>query len=119
MRITCETDSQLGSVLHCHPVGRLDALGATQFWDFIAGRVGGKTTSVLLDMGNVEFLSSAGVGILIRLLTRVQQEKGALAMYGCTQRVCAVLQVVNVEAILNQRPDEASARRRLQELVGD
>jgi len=119
MRITCETDSELGSVLHCHPVGRLDALGATQFWDFMVDRLGGKSSSVLLDMTKVDFLSSAGVGILIRLLTRVQQEKGALALYGCSQRVCAVLQVVNVEAILNQRPDEASARRRLQELVGN
>ncbi len=116
MRITCETDKDLSTVLHCHPVGRLDALGATQFWDFISERLGEKATSMLLDMSKVEFLSSAGVGILIRLLTRVQQEKGGLAIYGCSQRVCAVLQVVNVEAILNQRPDEASARRRLQEL---
>ena len=102
MRIEFDNDPGLQSVLIVRPAGRLDA-----------GRLREDRPSVLLDMRKVESVSSAGVGILIRLLTRVQGMEGSLAVFGCSSRVCAILDVVNLRAVLKVSEDEEEARGKL------
>ena len=73
--------------------------------------------NLLLDMGNVEHVSSAGVGVMIRLLTRVKQAGGTLAVYGCSPRVESVFKVVYVDAVINLCPSEGEARVWLRDMT--
>jgi anti-anti-sigma factor len=116
MRVTCEADHELTTAWHTHPTGHLDAHGSTHFWEVVADRLTEQRPSLLIDMRKVELLSSAGVGTLIRLMTRVQQLRGSLAIHGCSHRVKAILAVVGVESVLNLRETEDEARARLREL---
>jgi anti-anti-sigma factor len=110
MRITCGPDEELKRVTHIHPVGNLDAHGANHFWDVVSARVTDDTPSLLVDMRDIDLLTSAGVGILIRLLTRVQKAGGSLSLYGCSSKAKRVLEVISLEGILNARETEEEAR---------
>jgi anti-anti-sigma factor len=116
MRITCEPDQELARTHRVHLDGQLDAIGATHFWDVVGDRITGETPHLLLDMGDVRYVSSAGLGALFRGLTRVQQAGGGLAMYACNSRVQTILKVVGVYEVLNVRETAGDARARLTEL---
>ncbi len=116
MRIVCEQDESLEKAVLARPSGRLDAYGATLFWDAVGNRLTAQTPYLLLDLSEVELLTSAGVGILIRLVTRAQQNGGSLAVFGASARVRTVLEVVNLTTIVNLEEDEDTARARLGEL---
>lgn len=115
MKIHHRPDPELPDTVVVSPEGRLDALGSGEFWNQVEP-VFGDGTSVLLDLSQVAFMSSAGVGTLIRVVTRVQQLSGKLVAYGASSRVKAVLQVVSLEPVLNLCADENAARERLREL---
>jgi anti-anti-sigma factor len=110
MTITWEKDPELGDVVHVHPDGRMDAHGADPFFDEVGALCVPEHPSMLLDMRKVEHVSSAGVGVMIRLLSRVRQAGGSLAVYGCTPRVESVFRVVYVDAVINLCKTEEEAR---------
>jgi anti-anti-sigma factor len=116
MRVICEPDLVLGNALTVQPAGRLDAYGATQFWEAVGERVTEDNPFLLIDMEGVEILSSAGVGTLIRLLTRTQQFHGSLSAYNANSRVRSVLEVVNLTSVVNLKETVEAARERLREL---
>ena len=116
MRVVCERDTELK---HCHRVrleGNLDALGAAALWDGVSDRVGPGAPALLIDMSGVRYMSSGGIGILVRLLARAQQIGGGMSVYGYSPRVLCVMGIVGLEGVLNVRETEAEARARLTEL---
>jgi anti-anti-sigma factor len=116
MRVVCESDEQLEGTLHVRAEGRLDALGSGQFLESISDRIDASCPAVLIDMCKVDYMSSAGLGILVQLLSRARRVGGSLCLYGCSSRVRAILKVVNLEPVLNVRETVQEARERLKEL---
>ena len=116
MRVTCAQDTELRRALFAAAAGHMDVEGATQLWDVISPQLTETTPSLLLDLGGVDWLTSAGVGALIRVLTRVQKLGGGMSIFGAACRVQAVLRIVALDAILNVRPTADEARARLREL---
>ena len=113
MRIQWAPDAELEKCGLCSVVGRLDSDGATSFFDTLAPHVNTAYPSLLLDLHQVDWLSSAGVGALARLLRHVQDQGGMLALFGCEPRVRTVLRICGLEAAFNIRDTAAEARDRL------
>lgn len=113
MRVTCEKDSVADGVVHAHVSGRLDAAYADEFLDKLTAELGDGPASVLIDMTGLEYISSAGVGALIRLLTRLRQRGGSLAVYGCNHRVHTVLDVTRLSVAINLSATADEGRARL------
>lgn len=101
MRVKCERDPMVEGVVHAHVEGRLDAAYADEFFDKLSSQLGAGIVSLLIDFTNLEYISSAGVGSLIRLLTRLRQGGGMLAVYGCNHRVETVLRVTSLDTAVN------------------
>lgn len=116
MRVTCGVDTELDRTLLAGPAGRMDAHGATIVHDSIADRLSDKTPFLLLDMSQVEYLSSAGISTLIRLLTRSREVGGTISVFNCRTVVRQVIKVVAIEPVLNVRGTVEEARERLREL---
>ena len=116
MRVTCAKDSELAKALHASPEGMLEAHGASHLWDVVSERLSEKTPSLLVDMSKIKLMTSAGVGVLIRLLTRARNLGGAISLYGCSERNLTILKIVGIEPLLNVRETEEEARERLREL---
>ncbi len=113
MRVTCGQDTEVSGALLATPVGELEVHGATHLWEAVAPRLKADTPSLLIDMGGVEWMSSAGVGTLIRLVSRVEQLGGKLALFGCNAKVRQVLQITALEKVLNTSESHEEASRAL------
>ena len=116
MRVTFGPDIELRRAVLAAATGHLDVEGATQLWDVISPQLTETKPSLLLDLSGVDWLTSAGVGALVRVLTRVQKHGGVMSIFGAASRVQSVLRIVALEAILNVRPTADEARARLREL---
>jgi anti-anti-sigma factor len=116
LRVTCGVDTELERALLAEPAGRMDAHGATIVHDAVSDRLSEKTPSLLLDMGQVEYLSSAGISTLIRLLTRTRELGGTISVFNCRPVVRSVIKVVAIDPVLNVRGTANEARERLKEL---
>jgi anti-anti-sigma factor len=95
------------------PVGRLNADGAHRFWEVVGPRVSESSISLLVDMTGVDWMSSAGVGILMRTLSRLRPLGGKLAIFGCSPNVEKVFQICQLKEMLNVSASPDDARRRL------
>lgn len=101
MRVTHAKDSELANVIHAYPEGMLEARGADLLWDAISESLRKETPYLLMDMSKIRFMTSAGVGVLIRLLTRVRNLNGAMSLYGGSDRNRAILKVVGIKPLVN------------------
>ena len=113
MRVQWAPDAELEKCGLCSLAGRLDSDGAAGLFDSLAPHVNTAYPSLLLDLHQVDWLSSAGVGALARLLRHVQDQGGKLAIFGCAPRVRTVLRICGLDAAFNIRETAAEARDQL------
>ena len=113
MQITCNEDPQLANVMLAVPVGRLNAEGALRFWEVVGPCVSEQSPSLIVDMTGVDWMSSAGVGILMRTLSRLRPLGGKLAIFGCSPSVEKVFEMCRIAEMLNVSASPDEARRRL------
>ena len=77
MEISIETT---GRTLLVMLRGRLDNFGATELQETLDAQVGESIVCAVLDMTGVDYLSSGGLRILLRLLKSLKQRGGAVAL---------------------------------------
>jgi anti-sigma B factor antagonist len=62
------------------PGGDIDAANAGQLGDELVDAAGGDAVHLVLDLGQVRYLDSAGIDMVLRLGERLQQRRGALCL---------------------------------------
>jgi anti-anti-sigma factor len=89
--------------------GRMDGFGAGVVSDSLAGVIRDDTISVVLDMGGVDYLSSAGIRVLLALKKRMKERKGIVALTGVGEFPRKVLDMSGFLQILTIYPSEKEA----------
>lgn len=64
---------------------------------------------ILLHLGEVDFIDSGGLGLLVRCLTRVQNAAGQLSICALSPKVSDVLRVTRLDGVLKPYYAEADA----------
>ena len=64
---------------------------------------------VVLHLGGVEFVDSSGIGLLVRLLTRMRNTGGSLTICAASPRIREVLKVTRLHGVLTPHESEADA----------
>ena len=64
---------------------------------------------ILLNFGNVEFLSSAALGKLITLNRKVQAVRGKLVLCGIAKEILEVFKITKLDKLFTICPDEQAA----------
>jgi anti-sigma B factor antagonist len=64
---------------------------------------------VVLDLSNVEFIDSAGVGTLISCLRIVTERQGQLRLCGLNRTVRALFELMRMHRLFEVHPDRRSA----------
>jgi anti-sigma B factor antagonist len=64
---------------------------------------------IVLDLAGVEFLDSAGLGLLVRMLGRVRAAGGGLKLCALPPRLTEILRMTRLQATLESYPAEAEA----------
>ena len=106
------SDAKEGALL-ARVEGTLDANAAIELWEAMAAQVNETKRFVLFDFSGVKILTSAGIGTLVRLFTRLKGYGGGLAVFGCTPKVCEIFDVVMLGGILGVCDNATEAWNRL------
>ncbi|MBK6766329.1 MAG: STAS domain-containing protein [bacterium] len=79
------------------------------FYDQIKRAADDGCTKAVIDLSDVEWLNSWGVGQLVSAFTSMKNRGGALVLCGCRPKVFNVLQMTRFDSIFPLHPDLDSA----------
>jgi anti-anti-sigma factor len=103
------TQEQTGDVVIVKLTGRLDSGAARSAEDGFNAVLAGGTPRLAVDMSGLDYISSAGLRVLLVMAKKVQQAKGKVALYGLVPNVREVFAVSGFDTIFSIQPDSAAA----------
>ena len=83
--------------------------GSVQLRDAIRDLTGKGQRSILLDLGDVNYIDSSGLGELVSAYTTVKNQGAALKLLKLTKKVHDLLQLTKLYTVFDIYDDEASA----------
>ena len=98
-----------GDVIIVKLAGRLDSSAVQAAEDGFAAVLGDPSPHLAIDMTRLEYISSAGLRVLLVLAKKVQQAKGKVALFGLGANVREVFSVSGFDTIFSIQSDPASA----------
>ncbi len=83
--------------------------GSVVLRDTIKDLLGKGNKKILLNLGDVSYIDSSGIGELVSAFTSVQRQGGELKLLNLTKKVHDLLQITKLYTVFDVKDDEASA----------
>ena len=83
--------------------------GSVQLRDAIRDLVAQGQKNILLNLGDVNYIDSSGIGELVSAFTTVKNQGGQLKLLNLTKKVHDLLQFTKLYTVFDIKDDEASA----------
>ena len=106
------TVRQVGDVTVLDAAGRITlGEGASTFREKIRELISGGKKKILLNLGEVSYIDSSGIGEMVSGFTSVTNNGGQLKLVGLSKRVKDLLQITKLYTVFEAFDDEAEAVR--------
>jgi anti-sigma B factor antagonist len=106
------SNRQVGDVTVVDATGRITlGEGSSALRDMLRDLVTKGHKKILLNLGEVSYIDSSGIGELVSGFTTVTNQGGSLKLLGLTKRVKDLLQITKLYTVFEVHDDEASAVR--------
>lgn len=106
------TTRQVGDVTVVDAAGRITlGDGASAFRDTIRELAAGGQKKLLLNLGEVSYIDSSGIGEMVSGFTTVTNSGGQVKLLNLTKRVQDLLQITKLYTVFEVFDDEATAVR--------
>ena len=92
--------------------GQLDAYSEKQFTTYINDVLDSNQLSVVIDLSNIDFIDSCGLGSMVQAAKKCSQSKRAFNVVG-NPRVVQTIKLVRLEEFLHLEPDINTAISKL------
>ena len=103
---------QVGDVSVVDVAGRITlGEGSSALRDLLRDLVGKGQKKILLNLGDVSYIDSSGIGELVSGFTTVTNQGGQLKLLNLTKRVKDLLQITKLYTVFDVHDDEAAAVR--------
>jgi anti-sigma B factor antagonist len=110
LRGTCR---ELGDVSVLDLSGRITlGEGSSTLRRLIRELVDSGRRKILLDLGDVDYIDSSGIGEMVAAYTTVRGAGGEIKLVHLTKRVHDILQITRLYTVFDVQSDEAGALRR-------
>jgi anti-sigma B factor antagonist len=83
--------------------------GSVVLRDTIRDLVGAGSKKILLNLGEVTYIDSSGIGELVSAFTSVRNQAGELKLLNLTKKVHDLLQITKLYTVFDIKDDEAAA----------
>jgi len=83
--------------------------GSVVLRDQIRELLGKNEKKILLNLGDVTYIDSSGIGELVSAFTTVRNQGGELKLLNLTKKVHDLLQITKLYTVFDVKDDEASA----------
>ncbi len=98
-------------IIRCE--GRLDAMTSPQLETAMNSWVDKKKNHILIDFSRIDYLSSAGMRLLLSMTKRLRSKQGKLALCSIHDDVMEIIRMAGFEQILNIYGTEQEAIKSL------
>jgi anti-sigma B factor antagonist len=106
------TTRQVGDVTVIDTAGRITlGEGASAFRDKIRELASSQKNKILVNLGDVSYIDSSGIGELVSGFTTITNGGGQLKLVGLSKRVKDLLQITKLYTVFDVYDDEAAAVR--------
>ncbi len=95
-----------------HFTGQLDAYSEKQFKTYVEDVLDTNRSSVVLELSNIDFLDSSGLGALVQIAKNCNESKRSFHLVG-NARVIQTIKLVRLEEFLHLAPDLNTALTQL------
>lgn len=89
--------------------GRVDSVTASDFEAVVTELIDGGKTKIAIDMDAVDFLSSAGLRVLVTARKSVKGAGGDLVLAQPSKRVVETLDIAGLDVLFTSYPDRETA----------
>jgi anti-sigma B factor antagonist len=96
--------SRDGGVGVAHVTGRIDLLSASNFKRLLVDAIGGGQSRLVVDLNDVTFIDSSGLGALIGVLKAARQAGGDMRIARPTEQAKVVLDLTTLDRVLTPYP---------------
>jgi anti-sigma B factor antagonist len=104
------TNRQVDGVAIVDMSGRITlGEGSVVLRDTIRDLIGKGQKKILLNLGDVTYIDSSGIGELVSAFTAVRREGGELKLLKLTKKVHDLLQITKLYTVFDIKDDEATA----------
>lgn len=83
--------------------------GSVQLRDTVRDLLSKGSRNILLNLGDVNYIDSSGIGELVSAFTTVRNQGGELKLLNLTKKVHDLLQITKLYTVFDIKDDEASA----------
>lgn len=90
-------------------IGRVDSTNASELGSAMDKAVDDGKSNLVLDLGSVEYMSSAGLREMVRILKRVKRVGGDLRIANPSERVREVLELAGLDSVFEIYPTQVEA----------
>lgn len=108
MDLTLETREQDGHTLLAI-AGEIDVYTAPKLRDKITELVNAGHHSLILDMENVDFLDSTGLGVLVGGLKKIRAQDGTMALICSQDRLLKIFKITGLAKVFTIYSSETAA----------
>ena len=77
--------------------------------DIINDLMGNGNKKIVLNLAEVNYVDSSGIGVLVSSLTSVRKQGGELKLVNITKRIRDLLQITKLYSLFDIKDDEATA----------
>jgi anti-anti-sigma factor len=91
------------------PHGRIDSTTSAILERHLQGLAAARQTRVVVDFSGVDYISSAGLRVLLALAKRGRDQKGRVALFGLNDSVRQVFELAGFVALFTIAPTRAEA----------
>lgn len=81
--------------------GRFDALMAKEYKNRVVGLIDERRLKIAIDMANVDFIDSSGMGALVGSLKGVSREQGEMKIAGLSPEVRTIFELTRLHRIFD------------------
>ena len=103
------TETREAGVVVVSPQGRIDSTTSAILERHLQGLAAAGETRVVVDFSSVDYISSAGLRVLLALAKRGRDQKGRVALFGLNDSVRQVFELAGFVALFTIAPTRAEA----------
>jgi anti-anti-sigma factor len=105
-------EEQVGGTLVIAPRGRVDSVSSNELERQVVARLDGGARRLVLDLAGVDYISSAGLRVLLLAAKRLKPPQGTLVLCGLGPSVRTVLELAGFMSLFAVEPAREQALAR-------
>ena len=109
-------EEKAGAALVIAPSGRVDSVSSGELERHLVSRLDAGERRLVIDLAGVEYISSAGLRVLLVAAKRLRPPAGALVLCGIGPSVRTVLELAGFMSLFAVEPARAQALARIEAL---